>query len=94
MIELETLIKYVTRKASIQKNFEWVVVAVVCCISKVRLQIPYQWHMNGIPLAEVARHLVVSVSAISKAITRRTKDLVKLVNYVPCRKRQRSILTV
>ncbi len=36
----------------------------------------------GIPLAEVARQLGVSMSAISNAITMRTKEQVKLVNYV------------
>jgi predicted transcriptional regulator len=54
------------------------------CISQVRLQIAYQLVQDyGIPLAEVARHLGVSTSAISKAIIRRTKEWVKLVNYVP-----------
>ena len=54
------------------------------CISQVRLQIAYQLVQDyGISLAEVARHLGVSMSAISKAITRRTKEYVKLVTYVP-----------
>jgi len=45
------------------------------CISQVRLQIAYQLVQDyGIPLAEVARHLGISTSAISKAITRRTKE--------------------
>ncbi|MEA1991108.1 MAG: hypothetical protein U9N58_02795 [Thermodesulfobacteriota bacterium] len=45
------------------------------CISQVRLQIAYQLVEDyGIPLAEVARQLGVSMSAISKAITRRTKE--------------------
>ena len=45
------------------------------CISQVRLQIAYQLVQDyGIPLAEVARQLGVSTSAISKAITRRTKE--------------------
>jgi hypothetical protein len=45
------------------------------CISQVRLQIAYQLVRDyGIPLAEVARQLGVSTSAISKAIARRTKE--------------------
>jgi putative transposase len=45
------------------------------CISQVRLQIAYQLVQDyGIPLAEVARQLGVSTSAISKAITRKTKE--------------------
>ncbi|MBW2163587.1 MAG: hypothetical protein JRF43_03835 [Deltaproteobacteria bacterium] len=53
------------------------------CISQVRLQIAYQLVQDyGIPLAEVARHLGISTSAISKAITRRTKEYVKPVTYV------------
>jgi DNA-binding MarR family transcriptional regulator len=45
------------------------------CISQVRLQIAYQLVQDyGISLAEVARQLGVSTSAISKAITGRTKD--------------------
>jgi DNA-binding MarR family transcriptional regulator len=45
------------------------------CISQVRLQIAYQLVQDyGIPLAEVARQLRVSTSAISKAITRKTKE--------------------
>ncbi|MCK4605519.1 MAG: hypothetical protein KAU41_12655, partial [Deltaproteobacteria bacterium] len=44
-------------------------------ISQVRLQIAYQLVQDyGIPLAEVARQFGVSMSAISKAITRRTKE--------------------
>jgi len=44
-------------------------------ISPVRLQIAYQLVDDyGIPLAEVARQLGVSTSAISKAITRRLKQ--------------------
>ncbi|MCK4604658.1 MAG: helix-turn-helix domain-containing protein [Deltaproteobacteria bacterium] len=44
-------------------------------ISQVRLQIAYQLVQDyGIPLAEVAQQLGVSMSAISKAITRRTKE--------------------
>ena len=54
------------------------------CISWVRLRIAYQLVQDyGIPLAEVVRQFGVSMSAISKAITRRTKEWVKLVNYVP-----------
>jgi hypothetical protein len=45
------------------------------CISQVRLQIGYQLVQDyGILLAEVARQLGVSMSAISKAITRRKKE--------------------
>ncbi|MDL1958140.1 MAG: hypothetical protein LWX01_04240 [Deltaproteobacteria bacterium] len=45
------------------------------CISQVRLQIAYQLVQDyGIPLAEVAQQLGVSMSAISKAITRKTKE--------------------
>ncbi|NOR04752.1 MAG: hypothetical protein GQ575_00390 [Deltaproteobacteria bacterium] len=45
------------------------------CISRVRLRIAYQLVQDyGIPLAEVARHLGISTSAISKAIARRTKE--------------------
>ncbi|MBW1671549.1 MAG: hypothetical protein JRJ40_09150, partial [Deltaproteobacteria bacterium] len=45
------------------------------CISQVRLEIAYQLVQDyGIPLAEVARQLGVSTSAISKAITRKTKE--------------------
>ena len=41
---------------------------------QARLQITYQLVQDyGIPLAEVARQLGVSTSAISKAIIRRTK---------------------
>jgi len=44
-------------------------------ISPIRLQIAYQLVDDyGIPLAEVARQLGVSTSAISKAITRRMKQ--------------------
>jgi predicted transcriptional regulator len=44
-------------------------------ISQVRLQIAYQFVQDyGIPLAEVARQLGVSMSAISNAITMRTKE--------------------
>jgi biotin operon repressor len=38
------------------------------------LQLYQSLQAYGIPLAEVARQLGVSVSAISKAITRRTKE--------------------
>ncbi|PXF54895.1 MAG: hypothetical protein C4B58_15460 [Deltaproteobacteria bacterium] len=45
------------------------------CISQVRLQIAYQLVQDyGILLTEVGRQLGVSTSAISKAITRRTKE--------------------
>ncbi len=54
------------------RNFKWVVVAVVSHRSGCRWRIKVQDY--GIPLAEVARHLGVSMSAISKAITRRTKE--------------------
>jgi hypothetical protein len=44
-------------------------------ISEVRSEIAYQLVEHyGLPLAEIARHLGVSTSAISKAITRRTKE--------------------
>ena len=43
-------------------------------IGKARSQIAYQLvENNGVPLAEVARQLGVTTSAISKAINRRTK---------------------
>ena len=45
------------------------------CISQVRMQIAYKLVQDyEIPLAEVARQFGVSMSAISKAITRRTKE--------------------
>jgi DNA-binding Lrp family transcriptional regulator len=44
-------------------------------ISQVRLQIAYQLVENfGIPLAEVARQVGVSASAISKVLNRTMKD--------------------
>jgi len=53
-------------------------------ISEVRSEIAYQLVEHyGLPLAEIARHLGVSASAISKAITRKMKQQVKLVNNVP-----------
>jgi len=45
------------------------------CIPQVRQQIAYQLIQDyGISLAEVARQLGVSPSAVSKAITRRMKE--------------------
>jgi len=67
-----------------QRSFEWVAGAVASHKSQVRLHIAYQLGDDyGIPLAEVALELGVSTSDISKAITRRMKEYVNLVNNVP-----------